>query len=260
MTEQEKQEIVQAVLAEIEANAQEMESATVVETLDNITSMPALRNNVVVRVPMSLLTAHANDVIASLTAMKGNVEAAIAAAKIVADNPTKVGDDYYVYAYNADSGEYERTNIYVKGERGATGEKGETGAAGATGPAGPAGPAGAAGKDGVDGTNGSDGVDGKTPQLQISDTGLWEVSYDNGSTFTSLGVSAVGENPDKGLFDSVQNLQAAYPTPIIGWTALVGTATPLAVYKCSTAGVWTDTGMTADVGGIDLSNLVYISD
>ena len=44
----------------------------------------------------------------------------------------------------------------------------------------------------IGGMQGADGKDGKTPEIRINDEGIWEVSYDNGETWTSLGVSAVG--------------------------------------------------------------------
>ena len=52
------------------------------------------------------------------------------------------------------------------------------------------------GNSGSDGTNGKDGI---TPQLRINEsTNMWEVSYDNGKTWTSLGVKATGENGKDG--------------------------------------------------------------
>ena len=67
---------------------------------------------------------------------------------------------------------------------------------------------GADGSDGTNGTNGTngapgqdgeDGADGITPQLRINaETNEWEVSYDNGTTWTSLGVKATGKKGDKG--------------------------------------------------------------
>lgn len=51
----------------------------------------------------------------------------------------------------------------------------------------------------VKGADGQDGADGKTPQLRInSETDFWEVSYDNGATWESLGVKATGENGQNG--------------------------------------------------------------
>lgn len=58
------------------------------------------------------------------------------------------------------------------------------------------------GKDGKDGENGQDGkdgtngVDGITPQLRIVDD-YWQVSYDNGATWTTVG-KAVGEDGKDG--------------------------------------------------------------
>ncbi len=62
---------------------------------------------------------------------------------------------------------------------------------------------GADGKDGVDGMNGADGVDGKdgiTPQFRIGrETNMWEVSYDEGVTWASLGVVATGNAGADGI-------------------------------------------------------------
>ena len=55
---------------------------------------------------------------------------------------------------------------------------------------------GADGKDGTNGTNGTNGVDGITPQLRIIDD-YWQVSYDNGATWTTVG-KAVGEDGKDG--------------------------------------------------------------
>lgn len=59
-----------------------------------------------------------------------------------------------------------------------------------------------------------------------------------------------------GLFSTLANLQAAYPSPEVGDWALVGDTTPFAIYKCTTAGTWSDTGGTYDGGSIDLSDYV----
>lgn len=63
---------------------------------------------------------------------------------------------------------------------------------------GPKGDQGENGKDGQSG-QGPAGADGVTPQIRINQTTLfWEVSYDNGKTWTSLGVSAQGPKGDTG--------------------------------------------------------------
>lgn len=78
MTEQEKKEITQAVLAEIEMNAQDIDRAQRVTTLDGITSFPALRNgNAIVVVPLSLLTANVQAAITQLAGLKADVLVAI---------------------------------------------------------------------------------------------------------------------------------------------------------------------------------------
>ena len=62
------------------------------------------------------------------------------------------------------------------------------------------------GIDGQNGTNGTNGQNGITPQLRINTTTLeWEVSLDNGATWTSLGVKAQGDKGDDGdaFFQSV---------------------------------------------------------
>ena len=75
----------------------------------------------------------------------------------------------------------------------ATGSDGEDGQDGAKGEKGDKGDTGAAGADGQDGT------DGITPQLRINaSTNMWEVSYDNGTTWTSLNVKATGNKGDEG--------------------------------------------------------------
>ena len=80
-------------------------------------------------------------------------------------------------------------NLNVK----ATGEKGQNGTDGQDGQN------GQNGKDGKDGVNGQDGQDGKTPTLRINpDTLEWEASYDDGTTWNSLGIKAVGADGQNG--------------------------------------------------------------
>ncbi len=51
---------------------------------------------------------------------------------------------------------------------------------------------GDAGAQGPQGEAGKDGTDGITPQIKIGEDDFWYVSYDNGATWTSLGVKATG--------------------------------------------------------------------
>ncbi len=93
-------------------------------------------------------------------------ERAEAAAQQVVNLPY-VGEDNYVYEWDAEAEEYVRTDIYVKGERGERGEKGETGAqgekgeTGAQGAAGPQGPQGLPGEKGEKGERGEKGDTGE---------------------------------------------------------------------------------------------------
>lgn len=43
-----------------------------------------------------------------------------------------VGSDYFVYNYNVDSGEYDKSDIYLKGADGAVGPQGPQGLQGDT--------------------------------------------------------------------------------------------------------------------------------
>ncbi len=55
------------------------------------------------------------------------------------------------------------------------------------------------GEKGDTGEQGEPGQDGKTPQLRINEqTGMWEISYNNGANWTSLGVRATGANGKDG--------------------------------------------------------------
>ena len=100
----------------------------------------------------------------------------------------------------------------IQGEKGDKGEQGEKGADGKTAyqiwlDNGYTGTEeeflewlkGEKGIDGQDGQDGKDGVNGLTPVLRINAvTNFWEISYDNGKTYASLGVKATGENGKNG--------------------------------------------------------------
>ena len=60
-----------------------------------------------------------------------------------------------------------------------------------------------AGQQGTAGASGTDGKDGITPRLRINNsTNFWEVSYDEGLTYSSLNVSATGPQGIQGLSGS----------------------------------------------------------
>lgn len=52
---------------------------------------------------------------------------------------------------------------------------------------------------GKDGAKGDKGDVGTTPQLKIGEDNLWQVSYDNGATWVSLGVKATGDAGKDGV-------------------------------------------------------------
>ena len=87
------------------------------------------------------------------------------------------------------------TGVNATGNKGDKGDKGDTGAQGEKGEKGEKGDDG---KDGANGKDGHSGSSGVTPILKIDADNIWCVSYNNGSTWTSLGVKATGEKGDKG--------------------------------------------------------------
>ena len=92
---------------------------------------------------------------------------------------------------------YTSLGVKATGEKGADGINGKDGADGKDGKDGTNGTNGTNGKDGKDGENGKDGTNGKdgnTPLLRINEEGYWEISYDNGETYTSLGYKAIVDN------------------------------------------------------------------
>lgn len=79
-----------------------------------------------------------------------------------------------------------------------------------TGTAGPIGPQGEQGIQGPQGQPGQDGTDGITPQLKIGADNYWYVSYDNGKTWTSLGVKATGgDSVVEHTWEKIQTLSRA---------------------------------------------------
>lgn len=73
------------------------------------------------------------------------------------------------------------------------------GAVGTAGKDGKDGKDGADGQNGQDGQNGENGEDGITPEIRINVNGRWEVSYDEGASWTDLGVTAKGDKGEDGV-------------------------------------------------------------
>lgn len=60
----------------------------------------------------------------------------------------------------------------------------------------------------------------------------------------------------KGLFPSLTELKSAYPSPVKGDWAVVGTTIPGLVYECRTNGTWVSTGQQGGGGSVDLTGYV----
>ena len=110
-------------------------------------------------------------------------------AEEVADNPTYVGTDNYVYRYDRTTKAYVKTEVYVKGEKGDAGSQGPKGDTGAQGPK------------GETGAQGPKGETGGIPSIKaaagahINTPGTPTVTI-NGATFTFDYLK--GEKGDKG--------------------------------------------------------------
>lgn len=61
------------------------------------------------------------------------------------------------------------------------------------------------------------------------------------------------KQPNRGLFLTIAELRAAYPSPEIGDWATVGNTVPAEVWVCQTPGIWTDTGQTGGIDAMDFS-------
>lgn len=95
----------------------------------------------------------------------------------------------------------------------------------------------------------------------INKTGTWSEAVDRlNSNFskTSTEVEKVKQNVirNKGLFSTVEALQAAVPSPVVGDWAVVGDTIPGPLYQCKTRGVWSETGTTGGGGSVDLSGIL----
>ncbi|MBR6751540.1 MAG: leucine-rich repeat protein [Clostridia bacterium] len=95
--------------------------------------------------------------------------------------------DTYV-AYAQENGttplSYEEWLATIKGEKGENGDIG---------------PQGPKGEQGIQGDKGETGENGLTPLLKIGEDNYWYVSYDNGTTWTSLNVKATGPKGEQGI-------------------------------------------------------------
>jgi len=61
----------------------------------------------------------------------------------------------------------------------------------------------------------------------------------------------------KGLFASESALKTRWPAPQTGDWAIVGSTVPGTIWRCNTAGTWTNTGQTGGGGEVELDD--YLS-
>lgn len=78
-------------------------------------------------------------------------------------------------------------------------------------------------------------------KFTLSNGQAYEFQVRNGTTST-------------GLFPTLADLQAAYPSPVVGQYAFVGSGFPADIYVCTTAGTWTDSGEDYDGDNVDLTD------
>ena len=96
----------------------------------------------------------------------------------------------------------------------------------------------------------------------IQDIEQTETSHENGGRNTikmtlsdgrSFNAYVHNGTTSSGLFPTVEALQVAYPTPVVGQYAFVGAGFPADIYVCTTAGTWTDSGEDYDGDNVDLT-------
>lgn len=89
----------------------------VVGSIDGLTSFPTIQEkegvSKVVRVPMTFMGEIAEAAVGDTV---NEALDATDAAREVAEHPTKVGEDFYVYVWNSETKAYDKTDIFVKGD------------------------------------------------------------------------------------------------------------------------------------------------
>jgi hypothetical protein len=58
----------------------------------------------------------------------------------------------------------------------------------------------------------------------------------------------------KGYFSGPTELNATWPSPVVGDSAWAGSPYPGTVYECNVAGTWTNTGTIPETPSADLNN------
>jgi len=100
---------------------------------------------------------------------------------------------------------------------------------------------------------------GPTPARNV-DTFYGDVNIHNNLTVAGT-IRAKGiNNPCVGFFPSEEALEEKWPTPKVGWWAIVGDTIPGEIYHCVTEGEWTDSGETGGSGEVDLTEYAKLND
>lgn len=100
---------------------------------------------------------------------------------------------------------------------------------------------------------------GPTPARNV-DTFYGDVNIHNNLTVAGTLRAKGINNPCVGFFPSEEALEEKWPTPKVGWWAIVGDTIPGEIYHCVTEGEWTDSGETGGSGEVDLTEYAKLTD
>ena len=116
MTDQEKQELKQEIIAQIKSESQDVTELEQVSSLDGITTLPAMRGTSLVTAPVSLLGKPATDAAEKALAAKAAAEGAAGAAKTAAGNADAKAHEAEVAASEAIAAKEETEEATEKAE------------------------------------------------------------------------------------------------------------------------------------------------
>lgn len=93
----------------------------------------------------------------------------------------------------------------------------------------------------------------------IQSTSSWgdaaaAINQNNSKISTEIEKAKNSSTRAKGLFASLNDLRAKWPSPQVGDWAIVGDMVPGTIYQCKTAGTWTNTGQQGGGGEVVLDD------
>ena len=93
----------------------------------------------------------------------------------------------------------------------------------------------------------------------IQSTSSWgdaaaAINQNNAKISTEIEKAKNSSTRAKGLFASLSDLKAKWPSPQAGDWAIVGSTVPGTIYRCQTAGTWTNTGQQGGGGEVTLDD------